>query len=126
MVINNKGLTLLEILVAMLILALVIGGLGNIFTSSKLELIHTRSLMLAAELARYFLDPLQADVRNDTWGSSWLSTSGVYTGEKVITTQNTPGAFNYSYNSSYNITNNAPISNLTKVVLNITWNELTF
>ncbi len=126
MVINNKGLTLLEILVAVLILALVIGGLGNIFTSSKLQVIHTRSLMLAAELARYFLDPLQADVRNDTWGSSWLSTSGVYTGETFVTTQNTPGAFNYSYNSSYNITNNAPISNLTKVVLDITWNEITF
>jgi hypothetical protein len=81
--------------------------------------------MLAAELARYFLDPLRADVRNDTWGSRWWNTSGGYPNrETFTTTQNTPGAFNYSYNASYNITNNYPFPNLTKVVLNISWNEI--
>jgi len=98
MVTNNKGLTLLEILVAVVLLALVVAGLGAIFVSSKSYVIYTRSFMAAAESARYFLDPLRADVRNDTWASSWLA-SGVLSSDTFVTTQNTPGAFNYSYNA---------------------------
>ncbi|MFA4984108.1 MAG: prepilin-type N-terminal cleavage/methylation domain-containing protein [Candidatus Omnitrophota bacterium] len=122
---GNKGLTILEILVALLILALIIGGLANIFISSKWYLIHGRSLMTAAELARYFLDPLHGNVSQETWNTtSWLGTGGSFN-DTYQTKHLMAGSFYYNYTSKYNITVDSPIGNLTKVVLNITWNEVT-
>ncbi|MFA5115495.1 MAG: hypothetical protein WC469_05480 [Candidatus Omnitrophota bacterium] len=123
--IGNKGLTILEILVAVLILALIIGGLANIFISSKWYFLHVRSVMTAAELTRYFLDPLQANVSQDTWSSSWLGTGGSFN-DSYQTKHLMPGDyFYYNYTSNYTITTDSPVNNLTKVVLNITWNEIT-
>jgi Tfp pilus assembly protein PilW len=64
---NKKGLSLIEILVSCVILALVLTGLVNIFIASKRYILHSRSRMTASELGRFFLDPLQMQVRQDTW-----------------------------------------------------------
>jgi len=116
-------MTLLEILVAVLILALVIGGLVNIFTSSKAYVVHTRSWITAAEAARYFLDPLQANVSNTSWGTSCLGSQSC-TASPLQLTQLIPGSFAYNYIPTYTISD-GPVGNLTRVVLNITWNETT-
>jgi len=65
---KNSGLSLVEVLVSMLILAVVIGGLTNLFLSTKELVLHLHSRMVAGKLGRYFLDPLQMYVRQDTWG----------------------------------------------------------
>ena len=122
MVTNNKGFTLLEILITVLILALVMSGFANLFYSSKWYVIHSRSWMVAGELARYYLDPLQANVSQDNWTNSCLGNQSC-SGEILQLSQLIPGAYSYNYTPSYNISN-GPIGNLTKVVLNITWNEI--
>jgi len=70
---NKKGLSLLEILIASLILALVITGLISVFVSGKRLLLHSRSRMAGGELGKFFLDPLENEVRQDLWGGTCLS-----------------------------------------------------
>ena len=64
---KNSGLSLVEVLISMLILATVVGGLANLFLSVKELTLHVHSRMVAGKLGRYFLDPLQMYVRQDTW-----------------------------------------------------------
>ena len=61
------GLTLVEILVSMVIFALIMAGLANLFTATKRITLHIRYQMTAAELGRRFLDRLQMHVRQDWW-----------------------------------------------------------
>lgn len=114
---NKKGLTLLEIIISTLILSLVMIGMVNLFISGKRWLLHSRSRMVGAELGKYFLDPLQQQVRQDTWNdpTNCLGT-GNCTNETVNTAQG-------NYTAQYNTNPNTPITNLTRVVVNITWNE---
>jgi len=124
--VRNKGLSLLEILVATMILAIVMAGLANLFVSSKWHIMRTRSLIVVGELARYFLDPLQGNVSGDNWDSkiSCLYSKNC-TSQVLQNTQLTPGNFSYNYTVSYNITNVTSVNNLTKVVLTINWTNET-
>jgi len=54
----------------MLIFALIMGGLANLFVVTKRHILHAHARIAAGELGRYFLDPLQTHVRQDTWGTS--------------------------------------------------------
>lgn len=63
----------MEIIVSMTILTVVMAGLLNFFISAKKQTHYSRSRVTAAELGRYFLDPLQMQVRQDQWGSNCLS-----------------------------------------------------
>ena len=67
---NNKGLSLVEIIVSSIILALIIGGLVSTFVSGKRWLGHSRAQMTGGELGKYFLDPLALAVRHDQWDES--------------------------------------------------------
>jgi len=70
---NKKGLSLLEILIAALILSLVITGLAGIFVSGKRLVLHSRARMTGGELGKFFLDPLENRVRQDEWDFNCLS-----------------------------------------------------
>jgi prepilin-type N-terminal cleavage/methylation domain-containing protein len=116
---KRKGLSLIEILVSAVILALIMTGLINIFAASKRHIVRNRSRATASELSRNFLDILQMDVRQDQWGSNCLSSSS---------TASCPGSESlnsYTYTPSYTITDLSGTS-LRKVKLNITWNEPSF
>lgn len=69
---DNKALTLLEILVAVIILALVVTGLAGVFVAGKRYIQRSRSRMTGGELGKYFLDPLQNDVNQSTWDTTSL------------------------------------------------------
>jgi len=112
---HKKGFTLVEIIVATLILALVTTGLAYVFLAGKRHLLHTRSKIQAAELGRLFLAPLQRDVRQDQWGSNCLSAGTGCPGAQTVD--------NITYTPTYNRTLNYPIANLNKVKVTITWNE---
>jgi len=116
--INKKGFTLLEILIAALILALVMTGLASIFLAGKRHLAHTRSKIQAAELGKLFLAPLQQDVRQDQWEarSNCLSSDG---------STGCPGAQtvdNITYTPNYNISDLSGTT-LKKVKVTINWTE---
>jgi len=110
----KRGFTLLEILVATIILALTTVGLANIFIVGKRYILSNRSRMVRGELGKYFLDPLQMNVRQDTWGVN---------GNCLSTTTGCPGQVtdmdNTTYTPTYQITNNSPITNINKVKVSI-------
>jgi len=110
------GLSLLEIVVSTLIMALVMVGLVNVFLIAKRYMLSSRSRTAVGELGRYFLDRLQDDVRQDQWGSNCLSsdpTAGCPSAQTVGPILYTP---------SYAISDLTGTT-LRKVKVTITWNE---
>lgn len=90
---NKKALTLLEILVALIILAICIIGLVNVFISAKRYVQHASANMAGGEVGKFILDPLQHEVRQDTW-----DTGGLRTGVVHSTSHNVgPEQFNVNY-----------------------------
>jgi len=69
---NKKGFTLVEIIVSSVIFAIAVIGLLSVFVSGNNQIIHIRERMTSAELGKFFLDPLQVYVRQDTWDSILL------------------------------------------------------
>jgi Tfp pilus assembly protein PilW len=112
--------SLLEIVISMIILALVLVGLLNVFMFGKQYILHARMRISAAELGRYFLDPLQQAVRADTWDSASLNNSlvvGNFTGNSEFI----GGVF---YTPRYSIDNKTlGSSTLRRVQVTIGWNE---
>lgn len=125
--INKKGLTLLEILISALILAIVMVGLANIFVAGKRFIVLPRSRIQAAELGRLFLAPLQMQVRQDTWNNSANllyipagSNSTTFSGANISLN-------NVNYTSLYNVSRifygNGTDSGLRRVNVRVLWNE---
>ena len=111
----KRGFSLIEIIVASLILALTMAGLVNIFVSGKRYILHSRARMAGGELGKFFLDPLQTDVREDQWGTNCLSANVSCPGASTV---------NYiAYTPTYSITRDTPIANINKVKVVISWNE---
>jgi prepilin-type N-terminal cleavage/methylation domain-containing protein len=67
---SKKALTLVEVIVSMVIFALIMAGLANLFVATKRLTLHSHSRMMLGELGRYFLDPLQMDVDQSEWVGS--------------------------------------------------------
>ena len=74
--------------------------------------------MGGGEVGKFFLDPLQMDVRADQWGSNCLSANTSCPGNQTISY----GTYNLTYTPNYNFTD-VTGTNLSRVVLNVTWNE---
>ena len=66
---RQTGFTLVEVVVSMVVFALVIVGILSVFVAGTKHIVHARERMTSAELAKLFIDPLQMDVRQDTWTS---------------------------------------------------------
>lgn len=113
---KNKALSLLEILVSVVILALLILGMINLFVSGKRYILHSRWRMSGGEIGKFFLNPLQMDVRQDTWGNNCLS--GNIT--RCPANQTIEGR---TYAPTYTITPDTPIQNINRVRLELRWNE---
>lgn len=65
---NKKGLSLLEILVSAILLALLILGLANIFVATRRLVFHIGARLTAAEISRRYLDPFYMQVSAANWG----------------------------------------------------------
>lgn len=112
-----RGFTMLEVLIAALLLSLVMLGLMNVFLGSKRYILGSRWRITAGELARYFLAPLTLNVSQNTWSTSWLGSGGNYTSNITLDGIN--------YTANYNVTQNFNLTNVSKVRLNVTWNDTT-
>ena len=111
---KNKGLTLAEIIISVVILSLVMLGLTNLFISGKRYILSARSRMTGGELGRVFLDPLQMHVRQDTWDNATSNSLSVGTFTSNQTVNNIAYSANYTISSA---------NNMRKAKVNITWNE---
>jgi len=121
------GFTLVEIIVAALILALVTTGLAYVFLAGKRHILHTRSRIQAAELGRLFLDYLPMHVRQDTWDQAANALSTTAPGGRDCASQpGCPAATErildaITYNPQYYISNAG--TSLRKVKVTINWTE---
>lgn len=115
------GFTLLEILIAALIMALVMTGIASIFLAGKRHMLHTRSRIQAAELGRLFLAPLQMQVKQNEWASNCL---GNNIGCPSTPTDNIP-LDGITYRPSTQVTQNFAGTTLSKVKFTIGWDEIT-
>ena len=66
---RHAGFTLVEVVVALVVFSLVVVGLSSVFVGGNKLITHYRERMTSAQLGIFFLDRLQAHVRQDTWDS---------------------------------------------------------
>lgn len=114
------GFTLLEVLVSAVIVSVVMLGLANIFISGKTYIHSSRLRMAGGELGRTFMDPLQMDVNQTTWGTNNNCLTNGLNCPGAITIP--PGGTQYAPDYS-NRTPNYLGTTLTRVVVTITWQE---
>ena len=67
---KRTGFTLIEIVVATVIFCLIVMGMASLFIAGKRHVLHSRDRMSGSEMGKFFVDPLQMDVRQDTWDSA--------------------------------------------------------
>jgi type II secretory pathway pseudopilin PulG len=140
--VNRRALTLVEIIVAVIIMAFVMLALSNLFLSGKRYIAHHRARMTGGEIGRLFLDPLQMAVRQGESASGaqdgWNQANNALTGGIIYCdgvgghtqipgcpTQTDRTLGTIVYNATYTITNNSPINNLKRVKLDVSWTEPT-
>ncbi len=116
---RKKGFSLFEILISLVVLSIAITGITVLYTSSKKFVLHGRSTFIGTELGKVFLDPLQMDVRQDTWGTNCVSTIGVNTNCSSSVPQVINGI---SYTPAYTKTQ-VGVTSLRRVTLNLNWTE---
>ena len=127
---NKKALSLLEIIISTVILALVMAGLTNIFVAAKRQVMHARDRMSSSEMGKLFVDPLQTHVRQDTWntagnaltaGTTYCKTSGG-TQNPVCPSIATQRIVNrVDFEAKYEI--DTVLTNLRRVKVTVSWTE---
>lgn len=128
---KNSAFTLVEILVASVIFALVIVGLLSVFSSGNRHIVHTRERMTGTELGKFFVDPFQMDVSQETWdqAGNQLNVSAV----PVNLTPTPHKINNREFSATYTVADGDPLSanydanlastDLRRVTTKVTWNE---
>ncbi len=120
---KGRGVTFIEILVSMLILAASLAGIISLFGSTKRWIEASQSRMAMGEIGKFVLDPLQMQVRQDQWnpGTNCLSSGGAVGCQPSVPIQNR------NYQVVYTINNDQPIANVNRVSVFINWtNEQVF
>lgn len=133
MVKKNQGVSLIEILVSCVIIALLVGGLGSVFVAGSRWITQIHSQSAAEEIGKLFLDPMQMHVRRSDWdvaipgsnaltiGTTWCDGAGGHAQNPLCPVSRRVGKIDY--NVRYDV-QNAPASNaVRKVTVTITWQE---
>lgn len=136
---NYKGFSLVEILVATVIFCLVMLGLVSVFVAAKAQIVNSRERMISAEIGKLFVDPLQMDVRQDTWaagaagnaltlGTTYCDSVGGHTQNKNCPPVAERELNNSYFSATYVIADGSTVPALTgtdlrQVVTTVTWTE---
>ncbi|MDD5465459.1 MAG: prepilin-type N-terminal cleavage/methylation domain-containing protein [Candidatus Omnitrophica bacterium] len=131
---NKAGFTLVEIIVASVVFALVIAGLLSVFVAGSRHIIHVRERITSAELGKLFIDPLQTDVRQDTWtlgqasnaltlGTTYCDSVGGHTQNKDCPAPAERKVNNRDFSAKY-VIENVSGTDLRLVTTTISWDEL--
>jgi hypothetical protein len=120
---DRIGLSLLEIIVALLILSLVMYGLTSLFIASKRFMYHSSSSVLSMEAGKYFFEDggLAVTADNYSSGQNCLYNDAACSGSDNVTYNGI--RYNITYHTQ-NVTNSTNANTtLRKVIINVTWNE---
>jgi prepilin-type N-terminal cleavage/methylation domain-containing protein len=112
---RKRGFTIIEIIVAVVLIALMSLGMTGIFIAAKRHVQHSRSRVSGGELGKVFLEPLQMQVRQDQWASNCL---GAHSCNPLTVTID-----NIGYTGTYSVTDNVVADRLRRVTVNVTWSE---
>lgn len=112
------GFSLTEVIVSLVLVAVTLVGLANLFIAGKRHTLHARSRITGVELGKAFLDPLQMDVRQDTWGLA----ANCLTNPSVGACPPAQAFDSITYTPTY-ISDNVPGTSLLRVKLTVSWNE---
>jgi len=136
---NPKAFTLVEIIVATVILSLVVLGMLGVFLAGNRHVIHTRERMTSAELGKLFIDPLSVDVNSNIWllgpagnalatGITYCDSDGAHTQNRncppVAQRRVNNRVFTARYTTTALADNTASLDdNIRRVTTLINWNE---
>jgi len=121
-----KGVTLVELIVSVLILALIMAGLANIFYTSRRYIVLNRSRIQAVEFSKTVLENLSSFVRQDSWNNPANDLCINTSAGCLPNNRNDYGtsSFNYvTYNTSYNVSNVTNAPEIRKVKIKVNWTE---
>lgn len=118
---------------ASVIFALVIVGLLSVFVAGTKHIIHARERMTGAEIGKLFIDPLQMDVRQDTWnlgqasnaltlGTTYCDSIGGHTQNKNCPPAAQRKVNNRDFSAEY-VSEVVSGTDLRLVTTKISWNE---
>lgn len=111
---KKKALSLLESIIATILLSITMLGLANVFVSSRRHIQHSRFRIVGAEAGKLFLERLPMDVNEGTWGTTCLSgNSGACPGNVTLP----DGAI---YRPAYDV---SAVNDVRRVKLTINWTE---
>lgn len=64
---RNQGVSLIEILISCVIIALLVSGLGSVFVAGSRWIMNIHAQTAAKEIGRLFIDSMQRHVRQSDW-----------------------------------------------------------
>ena len=113
--------TLLEIIVAMVLLSLVILGMLSVFVGGARHTVHSRERLSSAEVGKYFVDQMQNFVRQDIWDTvaNPLSLTSAFPLQPPLTSQ---VLNNRTFSGTY-ITTPITNSDARRVIVTVNWTE---
>lgn len=121
---NKKGMTLVEVIVSAVILALTVGGLLYIFTTEKGAVAISGRNIQALDFAQQTMEELKNAVRADTWGEA----SEPLTLQGWTTYQPLSGAFGTKFSGQRRykveqVTGIDPDTGYREVTVEVDWTE---
>jgi|GEM_PF-1718720 prepilin-type N-terminal cleavage/methylation domain-containing protein len=120
----KRGLTLIEIVVALVILSISMLGITNLLVSSKRYVRHSRCRTQAVNLARFYLEELGMYVRADQWQAGDYS-NPLSSGHHIITENFWLGTPLIRYRLYYDVSGLDDFG-MRRVKLEVKWIEPTF
>ncbi len=109
-----RGLTLVEIVMALVILSLTMSGMLSVIISAKRITKHSRSRTTGGELARVYLEPLAMEVRQDQWTVNCVGSSNCTYPARTL---------NFVNYTQTIVVSALGVSSLRRVRLDLHWND---
>ncbi len=116
---------------ATVIFAISMAGLVGVFVAGKRNILHSRERITGSEMGKFFLDPFQLYVRQDTWdtssnalttGTTYCDSSGSSQNPSCPSVGSNRSVNNVSFSSRYDVSTVSGTS-LRKVKAKISWSE---
>jgi prepilin-type N-terminal cleavage/methylation domain-containing protein len=118
---RNKGFTLVEIIVAMVVLALLSTGLFSVFVSSRYIVRRSRSRLVALEVAKNVIENKRQYIRANTWylgnASDPLNPTGAWSAPDTTTYP--------PYSVRFKIDPGPSNTDYRKISVQVQWNDIT-
>ncbi|MDP2830669.1 MAG: prepilin-type N-terminal cleavage/methylation domain-containing protein [Candidatus Omnitrophota bacterium] len=108
---KQLGFSLVEILVATVVFSLVMLGMVSVFVAAKGHIMRSRERMISVEIGKFFIDPLQMDVKQENWDTS-IFVLGKSPNTQIIN--------NTKFTATY-VISNVIGTDLYRVITTITW-----